>query len=321
MIPDTVLTLWHWCAALLGVAANASATLPFMAALALLLGRRGHASFCLAGAAALAGLGLFLSAAWPALVVGDALVQLSRAGGATAQTRLAAFFTPAGAGLSLSVVLWCAGALCAWLGRRACLQKAAALPPGVDSYRAGAIRVPLAALFAAAACALTAFALRNWPFAGLPPGLDAGRAAGAVIKYAFRAYFSALTSGGAVGLLLAAAVARRGAFHGPLSAAEAVGGVRWCAVWAVAGCLPQILERWGVALGLLLRGGGPPVPGNPHAALFQLTALGLLSLACAAWAVLLVRREPLRRLMLAPAGLALLILAVSAPWALALMVR
>ena len=102
---------------------------------------------------------------------------------------------------------------------------------------------------------------------------------------------------------------------------EAAGGVRWCAVWAVAGCLPQLLERWGLALGLLLRGGGPAVPGNPHAAHFQLAALALLTLACAAWAVLLVRREPLRRLALAPLGFALLLLAVSAPWALALMVR
>ncbi|MDE7242141.1 spidroin-2 [Desulfovibrio sp.] len=321
MTPDPSLTLWHWCAALLGVAANASATLPLMAALALILGRRGHAAFCLAGAAALARLGLALSAAWPALVAGDALVQLSRLPDATLARRLAVFFTPAGAGISLSVAVWCAGMACAFVGLRACARAAAALPPGTDNYSARAISVPLAALLAAAACALAAFALRNWPFAGLPPGMDAWRAAGTVLKHAFRAYFAALASGGAVGLPLAAGAARRGSFHGSLTTAEAVGGVRWCAVWAVAGCLPQLLERWGVALGLLLRGGGPPVPGNPHAVLFQLVPLALLTLACTAWAALLGRREPLRMLPLAPTGLALLILAVSAPPALALMVR
>lgn len=321
MNPDPALILWHWCAALLGVAANASATLPLMAALALILGRRGHAALCLAGAAALAGLGLWLSAAWPALVVGDALVQLSRAGEATAATRLAAFFTPAGAGISLGVAVWLAGMACAFAGRRACARAVTALPPGTDTYSARAVREPLAALLAAAACALAAFALRNWPFAGLPPGMDVWRAGGAVLKHAFRAYFAALTSGGAAGLLMAAAVARRGAFRGPLTPAEAAGCLRWCAVWAVAGCLPQLLERWGVALGLLLRGGGPAVPGNPHAALFQLVALALLTLACAAWAVLLVGRGPLRRLVLAPAGLALLLLAVSAPPALLLLFR
>ncbi|MBD5557217.1 MAG: spidroin-2 [Desulfovibrio sp.] len=321
MTPDPALILWHWCAALLGIAANAAATLPLMAALALILGRRGHAALCLRGAAALAGLGLWLSAAWPALVIGDALVQLSRAGEATAATRFAAFFTPAGAGISLSVAVWLTGMGCAFLGRYACARAAAALPPGAESYSARNIRLPLTALFAAAACALAAYALRNWPFAGLPPGMDAGRAAGAVLKHAFRAYFAALASGGATGLLLAAAAARRGSFHGPLTAAEAVGCLRWCAVWAVAGCVPQLLERWGVALGLLLRGGAPAVPGNPHAVLFQLVALVVLTLACAAWAVLLVRREPLRRLRLAPAGLALLILAVSAPPALALIFR
>lgn len=321
MTADTALTLWHWCAALLGLAANAAATLPLMAALALLLGRRGHASICLRGAGALAGLGLWLAAAWPALVVGDALVQLSLAGAASAVARLAAFFTPAGMGISLSVAAWCAGFGCAWLGRRASLQKAASLPLGVDSYSVRDIRVPLAALLAAAACALAAFTLRNWPFAGLPPGMDAWRVAGAVGKYAFRTYFAAFACGGAAGLLLAMRAARRGFLHGPFTVAEAAGGVRWCAAWALAGSVPQLLERWGLALGLWLRGGGAAVPGNPHAGMFQLAALVTFTLAAAAWALLLVRREPMRQWALAPAGLGLLVLSLSAPWALALIVR
>ncbi|MDE6735167.1 MAG: hypothetical protein K2J64_06860, partial [Desulfovibrio sp.] len=105
----------------------------------------------------------------------------------------------------------------------------------------------------------------------------------------------------------------------PLSAAEAAGAVRWCAVWAVAGALPQLLERWGVALGLLLRRGSA-LPGEAHAALFQLAALCLLTLAAAAWGALLAARAPLGRLALAPAGLVLLILSASAPWALRLLV-
>ena len=318
MTPDTALIFWHWGAALLAIAANAAATLPFMGALALILGRRGHAAFCLAGAGALAGLGLALSAAWPALVIGDALVELAQVPDAPLTRRLAAFFTPAGAGISLSVALWCVGFICAWTGRRACLSKAAAPPPGRDSYSARAIRLPLAALFAACACALAAFALRNWPFAGLPPGLDFPRVAAAVLKHACRAYFTALTSGGAVGLILAAIVARRGWAGRPLPGAEATGAVRWCAVWAVAGAVPQLLERWGVALGLWLRGGS--MPAEAHAALFQLAALCPLTLAVAAWGALLAGRAPLGRLALAPAGLALLILSASAPWALRLLV-
>lgn len=319
MTPDTALIFWHWAASLLGIAANAAATLPFMAGLALLLGRRGHAAFCLAGAAALTGLGLWLSAAWPLLVVGDALVQLSQAADAPLARRFAAFFTPAGAGITLSVAAWCAGIVCAFLGRRACLNKACVLPPGTDSYSARAMRLPLAALFAAAACALAAFALRNWPFAGLPPGLDLWRAAGAVLKHACRGYFAAFSSGGACGLLLAALAARRGWHGSPLSPAQAAGGVRWCAVWAVAGAVPHLLERWGVALGLWLRKGAA-LPADAHAALFQLVALALLTLAVAAWTAPLVGRAPERRLALAPAGLALLLLSASAPWALRLLV-
>lgn len=319
MSPDTALILWHWGAALLGIAANAAAALPFMAALALILGRRGHAAFCLAGAAALAGLGLWFSAAWPALVIGDALVELSRVPDVPLTRRLAAFFTPAGAGLSLSVALWCAGIVCAWLGRRACLHKASAPPAGRDNSSSRAIRLPLMALFGACACALAAFALRNWPFGGLPPGMDFTRAAGAVLKHACRAYFTAFSSGGAVGLMLAALVARRGWLGRPLPAAEAAGAVRWCAVWAVAGAVPQLLERWGVALGLWLRGGAG-LPAEGHAALFQLVALGLLTLAVAAWGALLAARAPQGRLALAPVGLALLLLSASAPWALRLLV-
>lgn len=319
MTPDTALIFWHWGASLLGIAANAAATLPFMAGLALILGRRGHAAFCLAGAAALTGLCLALSAAWPALVIGDALVQLSRVPDAPLTRRLGAFFTPAGAGISLSVALWCAGMVCAWLGRHACLRKAAGLPAGTDSYSARAIRLPLGLLFAAAGCALAAFALRDWPFAGLPPGMDFARAAGAVLKHACRAYFTAFSSGGACGLMLAALVARRGWRAGPLSEGEATGALRWCAVWAVAGALPQLLERWGVALGLWLRGGAG-MPAEAHAALFQLAALCLLTLAVAAWGAVLAARAPLGRLALAPAGLVLLILSASAPWALRLLV-
>ena len=324
MQPDTLLTLWHCCASLLGVAANAAATLPLMAALALLIGRRGHAAICLAGARELAGLALWLAAAWPLLIVTDAMVQLSLATPAPLQSRLAALFTPAGAGISLSVAAWLCGAVSLWLGRRACAASALRLSPGADRYPASAVRAPLAALLAAAFCALCALALKNWPFAGLPPGMDFWRVAGVVGKHACRTYFTGLTSGGAVGLVLVAvrvsAVARSqtAAPRGHTDTMEITGAVRWCALWAVAGALPHLLERWGLTVGVWLRGNAAPLPGNPHAAVIQVVALGLLTLALAAWAALLVGRQPLRRLPLAFAGLALLLLAVSAPWALAL---
>lgn len=316
MQPETLLTLWHWCASLLGVTANAAATLPLMAALAILIGRRGHAAFCLAGARTLAGLALCLTAAWPLLVVTDAMVQLSLATQAPLTSRLAALFTRAGAGISLGVAAWVCGAGFLWLGRSACAAAAMRLSPGADRYPARAVRAPLAALLAAAFCALCALALKNWPFAGPPPGMDLWRVAAVVGKHACRAYFTALTSGGAVGVALVAA--RAGGQEGRPDTTEITGAVRWCALWAVAGALPQLLERWGLTVGVWLRGSAAPLPGNPRAALIQVVALGLLTLAVAGWAALLVGRRPLRHLPLAWAALALLLLAVSAPWALAL---
>lgn len=330
MAPE--LTLWYWCAALLGIAADAAATLPFMAALTLILGRRGHAALCLRGAGALAGLALWLSAAWPIRVLGDAFVRLSLAGDAPAATRLMALFAPAGLAISTSVAVWLVGAAFVWSGRRACAAAAAALPPGAGSYRVPAIRLPLILLLAAAACALAAFALRDWPFAGLPAGMDMGRAATAVGKHACRSYFMALASGGAFGLLLAARAARRNdcasrpsaagvqSPSAPLSVAEAEGAVRWCALWAAVGYLPSCLEHWGLALGLLLRGNAGPLLHGGHwpLILLQFTTLALLTLAMAAWLLLLLARAPLRRLPLAWAGAALLLLAASAPWVFAL---
>ncbi len=319
MAPE--LTLWYWCAALLGTAANAAATLPFMAALTLILGRRGHAAFCLRGAGALAGLALWLAAAWPVLVLGDALVRLSLTGDAPLMTRLMALLEPAGLGISASVAAWLAGTALVWSGRRACAAARAALPPGADSYRVPAVGMPLAALLAGSFCARAAFALRDWPFAGLPPGMDLWRAAAAVGKHACRSYFMAFASGGALGLLLAARAARRR--PAPPSVAESAGAVRWCALWAAVGYLPSCLEHWGLALGLLLRGDAGPLLHGGHwpLILLQFTTLALLTLAMAAWMLLLFARDPLRRLPLAWAGAALLFLAASAPWAFALVFR
>lgn len=319
MNPDGALNLWHLVASLLGLAANAAATLPLMAALTLVLGRRGHAGFCLLGAKALAGLALWLCLAWPLLVVGDALAQLSLGGSAPVMTRLSAFFTPAGLGISLSVALWFLGLLCVGYGRHACIEKMALASPGAESYSALAVAVPLAALLLGAGCDLAAFGIRNWPFAGLPAGMDWARVAAAVGKHAFRAYFAALCAGGAVSLLLACGRLRRGMAQGSFTEAEAAGAVRWCAVFAVAGLLPQLLERWGLALGLWLRGGASALPGEPQASLLQMPGLLLLTLALAAWTAMLIARAPLRRLALAPLGFALLLLGVSARWVLALL--
>lgn len=313
------LIIWRWCESLLAIAANATATLPFMAVLTLILGRRGHAPFCLYGAKELASLALWLAPAWPALIITDTLMQLVQAKATLSLALISVFFTSAGMGISLSLLLWLVGVLCIIYALRACSLKRLLLPPEKDSYRAKDMTAPLTALLLACACALAAFALKNWPFAGLPPGMDLWRVAGAIGKHSFRAYFAAMSAGGAIALLLACVQAHNKKSQGSFTSAELAGSVRWCAAFAVAGCLPQLLERWGLALGLWLRGGATILPGEPRASLFQLAALFLLSLALAAWTGILVAREPLRRLLLAKLAFLLLLLGASAPWALELL--
>lgn len=357
MQPDSGLIFWNWAASLLGVPADAAVSLPLMAALTLVLGRRGHMALCMRGAAALGFLGLALAPAGVVTGLGDFLLQLSRAGHAGFWERMAVLAVPAGRGPALSLLCWLAAMACVAGGSVALARArraagaagtagtacaAAAGPcrgrPGTRPALAGGLaglRIPLALLLAGALCFFAALACRDWPFAGLPPGMDPGRAAAAVLRHATRLWFTTLAAGGAAALALAALALRRGrrlrpdacagrngataATRAPLAAAnspERAGIIRWCALWAAIGYLPSVLERWGLALGLWLRPAASGPGMQPVSA--QVLCLVLLSMAIACWVALLIARAPERRLPLVWAGLLFLLLARSAPFILVL---
>lgn len=361
MQPDTGLIFWNWAASLLGVAADAAVSLPLMAALTLILGRRGHMALCARGAAALGFLGLALAPAGVVTGLGDFLLQLSRAGHAGFWERMAVLAVPAGRGPALSLLCWLVAMACvaggsvalarAWHAAGAAGTACAAaagpcrrrpdtrtplapgLPGGLVSGLAG-LRIPLCLLLAGALCFFAALACRDWPFAGLPPGMDPGRVAAAVLRHATRLWFTTLAAGGAAALALAALALRRrrlppdacagrngaaSATRAPLAAAnspERAGIIRWCALWAAIGYLPSVLERWGLALGLWLRPAAAGTGMRPVSA--QVLSLVLLSMAIACWVALLIARAPERRLPLVWAGLLFLLLARSAPFILVL---
>lgn len=362
MQPDSGLIFWNWAASLLGVAADAAVSLPLMAALTLVLGRRGHMALCVRGAGALGFLGLALAPAGVVTGLGDFLLQLSRAGQAGFWERMAVLAVPAGRGPALGLLCWLAAMACV-AGGSVALARARRAPGTADADAAGpcrtipgtrpalasglpgglapglaagltGLRIPLCLLLAGALCFFAALACRDWPFAGLPPGMDPGRAAAAVLRHATRLWFTTLAAGGAAALAFAAIALRRGrwlrpdacagrkgaaaATRAPLAAdsPERAGIIRWCALWAAIGYLPSVLERWGLALGLWLRPATAGPGMQPVSA--QVLSLVLLSMAIACWVALLIARAPGRRLPLVWAGLLFLLLARSAPFILVL---
>lgn len=343
MQPDTGLIFWNWAASLLGVAADAAVSLPLLAALTLILGRRGHMALCARGAAALGFLGLALAPAGVVTGLGDFLLQLSRVGHAGFWERVAVLAVPAGRGPALSLLCWLAAMACVAGGSVALARARRAAAAGPCRGRPDArtplasglagLRIPLVLLLAGALCFFAALACRDWPFAGLPPGMDPGRAAAAVLRHATRLWFTTLAAGGAAALALAALALRRrrlppdacagrngaaAATRAPLAAdsPERAGIIRWCALWAAIGYLPSVLERWGLALGLWLRPAAAGTGMRPVSA--QVLSLVLLSMAIACWVALLIARAPGRRLPLVWAGLLFLLLARSAPFILVL---
>ncbi|MGE9985911.1 spidroin-2 [Desulfovibrio sp. SGI.169] len=307
----TILPLW--CGGLLGIGMNAAAALPLIIALTLLIGRRGQARLCAYGAARLAGLTFGLS--WLALPGMFAALHSLLSGLSAAGQRMSAISlaSPPMLGCSLPLLLWLAGILCAALLRRACVG--APLPPRrrpeEDRHATAAIKGRLLLCALTALCFFSTYVLHNWPFIALPPGMDLGRAAGAVFSNALHKYFMAFTPAGALALLFLLR-ARRGAAAAGFDENQTALAARWCALWATVGYIPFCLDRWGILLGYLLRG------ATPDWLLPQLYALIPLTAAVACWGTLLGMGNPLRRSWLMGLGVALLALGESLPFILML---
>jgi len=227
--------------AILDLLAKAAAALPLVACLSMLAGRRGNGAFCLWGAQKLLYLALFLAWTGPLWLAAGYLAETMHFGGAWSQI-LAPLLSAPGLPWSSSCGVWLLGWLfvavaCATLGvLRANFQD--------GGYRAKVICLPLCFCLLAAFCFFAAFMLVNWPFAGLPEGMDWERASMAIFRNASRNYFMAFCPAGAVALLmLNLYAAKAGTDHVHVCA-------RWLAFWACAGCLPYSIVTWGSLMGM-----------------------------------------------------------------------
>lgn len=270
---------------------RAAATLPLIAALSMIAGRRGNASFCIGGSHWLLCLCCGMAISGPLWFALDYLLQVLpyQAG---LERALAPLFEQAGVAWSGSFVVWLAGLSCALLALRSLGRFARHL--NVDSYPVRAIRSPLILAFLAAFLFFSTFMIALWPFAGLPEGLDWERAGLAIWRRASSAYFQALCPAGAI------ALAMWPLWRPRLELRYTGVACRWLAFWAMVGALPYLLTAWGPVLGAARR--GATLPGL-H---LQSIDLGALTLATTCWIFLLWKPSYLAFLSLFAMGMLLL---------------
>lgn len=257
-----------------------ASALPFITALGLIIGRRGHAAFCLFGSRKLLGLALGLGIAaffyFPASFLGVLLPY-----GAPGQI-LSSLFEPAALPWLLGSLAWLFALPLLPLARHA-LKRVG--KPAEDFYAFAAIRPAFMLCCAASALFFMAMLLNKWPFAGLPQGLDMERAVMAIMRSSLREFFRALSPAGAVALLYCV---WQFATTPRIFREEKAGAFRWFSFWAIAGCAPALLANWGLQLGSMAAGTNNSMPG--HAALY-FYALVFQSLAVALWSWIIVRPE------------------------------
>lgn len=258
----------------LGIAANAAATLPVIAILTLLAGRRGNGQFYLYGASRLMLLNFFLALIGPFWFFGAYFMEISHFNAPLSQ-KLAPLFQLQGLPWSSSISVWFFGIVCLVCAFVSFDRTAKHLP--ADRYLARQFRRPIIFGLAAAFCFFATFMLINWPFSGLPEGLAWDRAIMAIFRNANRNYFLAFCPAGAIGLTAMLVWQKN------LDQQRIMIAARWFSFWAVAGCIPTLLISWGTLMGLGINANASTNMGP------QTSGIACLSVALVCWAIILWR--------------------------------
>lgn len=278
---------------------DGAAAMPVLAALGLMIGRRGHAQFCRPGALRLLRLSLWLA---PAGVIYFPLsCYFTLFPYKPGLNWIAAFFSLPGLPWLSAWLAWIAGCALLYAGLAA-LGHVRILNERLEFAQ---VKTAFLLTLAAAACFFATWFLNAWPFAGLPAELSLQRVLVAVSRNTFRHWFLALSTGGAIALALAPRYFRQ------LEATtqERAEALRWCALWAAAGAIPSCLQNLGIMLGLL--GRAMPAAGGGPGAQAQIFAIACGALALAGWIFCFWKK---RSGLVAWLALVLLALKYCSPW-------
>lgn len=266
------LVLLRWVDVILDVCRQAASTLPLIITLGLAAGRRGNGSFLISANLLALNFCIVLGICgifhFPAAYLCEVI-----AFHAPSSDLLAPFFQLSGLPWSSSM----AAQICGIPFLFAALNALRKCRISAESYSLAQIKFPILWCLIAAAFFLAGFFLINWPFAGLPPGLDMERAALAILRNAVRHYFMAFCPAGALGLVYALRMLGTTEFGAP----ERILACRWMSVWAFIGYVPYFLQATAIVVGINIRGN---VGGfGPNGLTMHYIALGVLGGAIVLW--------------------------------------
>lgn len=256
----------------LALLVDASAGLPVLAVLGFLIGRRGHAKFCLAAGRQCLKLDLLLGLSGMLFYPLACWLLIQNENGLE---WFAIFASPPGMPWFSAWLAWLAGYGLGFLA----FASSCHVTTKDERLVFPEIKMPVLMGIFAAFCFAASFFLVTWPFAGIPAELSTQRVLVAISRNTLRHWFVALSCAGAVALALTPFILAKL----PHSQVEKENTLRWCAIWAFGAALPSGLINLGLLLGILIRGSGSilAMPG----AYAQLIAIscGTLAIFCWIW--------------------------------------
>ena len=235
--------LIYWLGNLQALLAQTAQALPFLILMTLLAGRKGNAALCLWGGRQLLRLGLFCAALslplFPLMLLLETLRQPQMPPLADLLVQPA----------SVALLAWLPATLLLWGLLRASRHWPDATDPAITAYRTTDLRLTLWGCL----LALLLFLLGSLLSTGLllepPQGMERSNFILLQIRQALHLLFRYLSLAGGAALLWLWYLRHRA----PLTDERAFTlAIRWCAVWAVVGYLPSIIDFWSTLLAALL---------------------------------------------------------------------
>lgn len=281
--------LIYWLGNLQAMLAQTAQALPLVILMTLLAGRRGNAALCLWGGRQLLRLDLLCAAIslplFPLMTLLDALRQTQTPALAELLARPA----------SVALLAWLPATLLLWGLLRASRHWPDVAAPSVTAYRTSDLRLTLWGCL----LALLLFLLGSLLSTGLlltpPQGMERSDFILLQIRQGLHLLFRYLSLAGGAALLLLWYLRHRPPMTDDTQFALAV---RWCAVWAVVGYLPSIIDLWSTLLAVLLRSLGSGISFDLMSQMPALTLSVLAALAIISWSVFLFRPQKARSLIL-----------------------
>lgn len=258
---------------LLAVLVDASAGLPVLAILGLLIGRRGHANFCLDAFRQCLKLGLLLGLSGMLFYPISCYLLLYK--NETGLAWLAIFASLPGMPWFSAWIAWLTGYCLVFLA----FKSACRVTTRDDRFVFSEIKMPVLLGTIAALCLAASFFLVTWPFAGMPAELSTQRVLVAISRNTLRHWFAALSCAGAVTLACAPLILAK-IRH---SQTEKDNALRWCAVWAFGAALPSGLANLGLLIGILVRGHASVLAMPGAYAQIIAVSCGTLAILCWVW--------------------------------------